>query len=176
MSHWDVVRILDILRVLQVLTYFIKTIIIFILKVTLMQIRLDLQMLGDLPLVIVSLLMVARSSAESEYRAMTNTTCELDWLKHLMEELGFKQQEPMTLICDNQAALHIASNPVFHEITKHIAGDRHLVRDKLMRNVIHTHSVRSMDQLANLFIKSLPGSRAKYICNKLGTYNIYAPA
>ena len=101
MSHWDVVRILEILRVLQVLTYFIKTIIIFILKVTLMQIRLDLQMIGDLPLVIVSLLMVARSSAESEYRAMTNTTCELDWLKHLMEELGFKQQEPMTLICNN---------------------------------------------------------------------------
>ena len=38
--------------------------------------------------------MVARSIAESEHRAMENTTCELVWLKHMMEELGFKQQEP----------------------------------------------------------------------------------
>ena len=29
---------------------------------------------------------VARSSAEAEYRAMTLTTCELMWLKHLLKE------------------------------------------------------------------------------------------
>ncbi|RVW47782.1 Retrovirus-related Pol polyprotein from transposon RE2 [Vitis vinifera] len=56
---------------------------------------------------------VARSSAEAEYRAMALATCELIWLRHLLQELRFGKDEQMKLICDNQAALHIASNPVF---------------------------------------------------------------
>ena len=76
--------------------------------------------------------MVARSSAESEYRAMTTTTCELVWLKQLLEELKFGKIDQMELVCDNQVALHIASNPVFHERTKHIEIDCHFVRENIL--------------------------------------------
>ncbi|KAI5337174.1 hypothetical protein L3X38_016443 [Prunus dulcis] len=58
---------------------------------------------------------IARSSAEAEYRAMASLTCELIWLRSLLNDLGFTDPEPMTLFCDNQAAIHIAANPVFHE-------------------------------------------------------------
>ena len=61
---------------------------------------------------------IARSSAEAEYRAMATTACELIWLKGLLSDLGFPSSQPMTLMCDNQVAMHIASNPVFHERTK----------------------------------------------------------
>ena len=58
---------------------------------------------------------VPRSSAKVEYRAMALATCELIWLKHLLQELRFGKDEQMNLICDNQAALHISSNSYFHE-------------------------------------------------------------
>ena len=58
---------------------------------------------------------VSRSSAESEYRAMTQSVCEIMWLHQLLMEVGIKTMVPGKLWCDNQAALHIASNPVVHE-------------------------------------------------------------
>ncbi|RVW95676.1 Retrovirus-related Pol polyprotein from transposon RE2 [Vitis vinifera] len=82
----------------------------------------------------------------------------------------------MKLICDNQTALHIASNPVFNEMTKHIEVDCHFIREKIASGCVATSFVNSNDQLANIFTKSLRGPRIKYICNKLGAYDVYAPA
>ncbi|RVW25085.1 Retrovirus-related Pol polyprotein from transposon RE2 [Vitis vinifera] len=86
----------------------------------------------------------------------------------------FGKDEQMKLICDNQAVFHIASNPVFHERTKHIEVDRHFIREKIASGCVATSFVNSNDQLADIFTKSLRGPRVKYICNKLGAYNIYA--
>jgi len=121
---------------------------------------------------------VARSSAEAEYeyRVMALATCELIWLKQLLKELQFGEVTQMTLICDNQAALHISSNPVFHKRTKHIEIDCHFVQEKITSGDIKTEFVNSNDQLADIFTKSLRGPKIDYICNKLGTYNLYAPA
>ncbi|RVX10604.1 Retrovirus-related Pol polyprotein from transposon RE2 [Vitis vinifera] len=102
---------------------------------------------------------VARSSAEAEYRAMALATCELIWLRHLLQELRFGKDEQMKLICDNQAALHIASNPVFHERTKHIEVDCHFIREKIASGCIATSFVNSNDQLADIFTKSLRGAK-----------------
>ena len=74
---------------------------------------------------------VDRSGAKAKYRAMALATCELIWLKQLFQELRFGNDGQMTLMCDNQATLHIASNPVFHEMTKHIEVDYHFIREKI---------------------------------------------
>ena len=118
---------------------------------------------------------VARSSVEAEYRAMTLATCELIWLKHLLQELRFGKDEQMKLICDNKVALLISYNPVFHERTKHMEVDCHFMREKIASGC-KTNFVNSNDQLADIFTKSLRGPRIKYICDKLGAFDLYAPA
>ena len=118
---------------------------------------------------------VARSSVEAEYRVMALATCELIWLKHLLQELRFGKDEQMKLVCDNQAALHISSNPVFHERTKHIEVDCYFFREKIASGCLTTSFVNSYDQLVDIFTKFLRGPRIKYICDKLSAFDLYAP-
>ena len=107
---------------------------------------------------------------------MTLATCELIWLKHLLQELRFGMDEQMNLICDNQVILHISSNPVFHEMTKHIEVDCHFIKEKIALGCMTTSFVNSNDQLAHIFIKSLKGPMIKYICDKFGVFDVYAPS
>ena len=74
---------------------------------------------------------VSRSSVEFEYKAMTQSACEIMWIHQLLAEVGIKTSVPTKLWCDNQVALYIASNHVFHEQTKHIEIDCHFVREKI---------------------------------------------
>jgi len=107
---------------------------------------------------------------------MSQSTCEIMWIHHLLNEIGLKHPTPSKLWCDNQVALHIASNPVYHERTKHIEVDCHFIREKIQENLISTGYVKTGEQLADLFTKALNGTRVDYLCNKLDMINIYAPA
>ena len=107
---------------------------------------------------------------------MVVETCELVWIKQLLGELKFAEIGHMELVCDNQPALHIASNPVFHKRTKHIEIDCHFIRQNILSGDIVTKFVRSNDQLDDVFTKSLTGPHINCICNKRCTYNLYVPA
>ncbi|EXB61168.1 Copia protein [Morus notabilis] len=74
---------------------------------------------------------VARSSAEAEFRAMANGLCELIWLQRVIGDLQLTIEAPMKLYCDNKAAISIANNLVQHDRTKHVEIDRHFIKEKL---------------------------------------------
>lgn len=74
---------------------------------------------------------ISRSSTEAEYRAMTYIVCKFQWLTNILKEHHVTFIQPSLLYCDNALTRHIASNSSFHERTKHIDLDCHLVWEKL---------------------------------------------
>jgi hypothetical protein len=79
---------------------------------------------------------IARSSAEAEFRTMAQGVCETLWLKILLTELGFDSKDSMRLYCDNKVAINIAHNLVQHDRTKHVEIDRHFIKEKLREGII----------------------------------------
>jgi hypothetical protein len=117
---------------------------------------------------------MTRSSAEAEYRVMASTASELIWIKHLLRDMKIEVKGAMNMYRDNQVARHIASNPVFHERTKHIEVHCHFVRENVQSGEIKTPFV-SHEQLANIFTKALDKSSQWNILGKLGSINLYEP-
>ncbi|RVW97724.1 Retrovirus-related Pol polyprotein from transposon RE2 [Vitis vinifera] len=98
---------------------------------------------------------VARSSAEAEFRGMALGLCEALWLRLLLQDLGYLSRQPIRLFCDNKAACDIAYNPVQHDRTKHVEVDRFFIKEKLDDKIVELPKIRSEDQLADILIKAV---------------------
>ena len=104
---------------------------------------------------------VDQSGVEVEYRSMALTTCEVVWIKQLLQELK---------LCGNEKT---TSNPMFHERTKRKEIDCHFVREKFLSKDFITRFANSNEPLVDILTKSLNGPRIQFIYSKFGTYDLH---
>jgi hypothetical protein len=99
---------------------------------------------------------VALSTTEAKYIAMSSTSTQAIWMEILFEDLGMKVNKPIKVYCDNQSTISMTKNHVFHNRSKHIDIQHHFIRDLVQQQFISFEFCRSEDQLTDIFTKALP--------------------
>jgi hypothetical protein len=111
---------------------------------------------------------VANSSCYAEYIALNGTTCEAIFLRQLLEGLHFLPSHPTPILCDNEAARILATDHVWHARTKHMRVKYHYIRQQVNDGEVRLERVRSADNTADIFTKSLGRMDFQRLRYKLG--------
>ncbi|XP_024006146.1 uncharacterized protein LOC112082836 [Eutrema salsugineum] len=109
---------------------------------------------------------VALSTTEAEYMALSSAVKEAIWLKGICDELGFSQGS-VKIHCDSQSALALAKNSVYHERTKHVATKYHHIRDIVAQGDVTLFKIHTSRNPADFLTKALPGPKFELCCDLL---------
>ena len=92
--------------------------------------------------------------------------------KQLLVDPNISHLKPSRLYYDDNLVIHLASNQAFHECTKHIQRNCHVVieNSKVGSSKLH---VSTNQQLANSFTKALEHLQAEFLLCKLGVLNFH---
>lgn len=113
---------------------------------------------------------VALSTTEAEYIALTMGARDAIWLRQMMCELGFKRK-CVQMYVDNQFAIKLTTKLEFHKKTRHIDIRFHSVRDNFEKGEIDVEYVETKQQLADMFTKPLSRQLLRYLVDKIGMRN-----
>ena len=103
---------------------------------------------------------------------MAMAICEVMCVKALLKELGLKHLGSTPILCDNQAALAIAADPVHHDKTKHVEIDCHFIRDKVAEGQVNPTYVPTDEQVADVLTKILTTEQHRQLLVKLGVHTL----
>lgn len=115
---------------------------------------------------------VAQSTAEAEFIAATAASNQAIWLRKILSDLQLKQWTNTEILVDNQAAIAISNNPVFHGKTKHFKIKLYFLREVQKDGEIVLVYCKSTNQLADIFTKPLPASKFEELRMKLGVCSV----
>lgn len=105
---------------------------------------------------------VTRSSTEAEYRVLAHITTKICWLHILPKKLQFNISCSI-IWSDNIGASTFAANPTIRAHVKHIEIDLHCVRDMVIHKTLEVRYISTLEQVADIFTKSLGASWFVYL-------------
>jgi hypothetical protein len=85
----------------------------------------------------------------------SRTVCQAVWLACLLADMTGKKSEVPELKIDNQSAIALCKNPVFHNRSKHIDVRYHFLREWVEKREIVISYLATENQLADLLTKAL---------------------
>ncbi|KAL6323553.1 hypothetical protein AAG906_039135 [Vitis piasezkii] len=95
--------------------------------------------------------------------------------KGFVSELGYKQ-EPVTVFCDNQSAIYLVRNPMFHERSKHIDVKLHFIREVISSGAVKFDKIATEENPTDALTKSLPVAKFELCLNLiLETWKVRPP-
>lgn len=109
---------------------------------------------------------VALSTAEAEYIALSLCVQEVMWTKTLLSELVYTQDQATIIYEDNQSAIAIAKNDGYQSRAKHIDIRHHFVREQVKFGNIDLQYISSKSQLADYLTKPLATMQFQELLNK----------
>nr|GEZ28795.1 hypothetical protein [Tanacetum cinerariifolium] len=124
-------------------------------------------MIGSLMYVTSSRPNIMFATSESEYVAVFGCCAQELWMHTQLTDYGFFYDK-ISIYCDSKSTIAISCNPVQHTRTKHIDVRYHFIKDHVEKGTIELYFVGTEYQLADLFTKSLPDARFKFLVEKLG--------
>lgn len=99
---------------------------------------------------------IALSTTEAEYMSLSTATQEAIWLKQLEEDFCPTMSSiPIVMFCDNQSAISISGDDIYHARSKHIDIRYHFVRERISKKQISVRYKSTQDMLADVFTKGL---------------------
>lgn len=98
---------------------------------------------------------------------MASVACEVMWIQFLLKKIHQISSKVPTAWVDNQGAISLAGNPVFHSRKKDLELDLHFIREKIARKEIQVLLFPSLDQITYIFTKPLVGQFFYRLRNKL---------
>lgn len=115
---------------------------------------------------------VALSSCEAEFMAATVAAMQALWLRSLLSELTSTQKKVVTMYVDNNSAIALMKNPVFHGRSKHIDTKYHFIRECIERGQIEVKRVSTDLQKADLLTKPLAAGKLEVMKHLIGVRDV----
>ena len=110
---------------------------------------------------------VTLSTIEAKYVAMSRCTQQMVWMHSWLDEVEVGYTVPGLIRGDNQGMIALTKTTKDHGKVKHIDIWHHYIQELLQAKAITIEQVSLMDNLANLFTKSLPQDHHHHLLSAL---------
>ena len=109
---------------------------------------------------------VALSSTEAEYYSVGSTVCEALWIELWRKKVSGINQV-ITVLCDNQSAMKLASHDTIHQRSKHINIRYHFIRDHIAQGTVQIEWISTTHMLADILTKAMVTTQFTNLVNKI---------